>query len=215
MNTRLNFPYFIYLFDYFSLPINVNFINCFDLSLLNFHIIDCLFRISTFGSNFKVYTHPNVDNPDYKVVFTITRWPGSAPTDCGTSRNKIGITPKPSNNWLKITTTNPTDSSVSTPTGKPSTDYGTMGTTAGLDAEACSKDYAAEISATLIRKADNVNIGSVRCYTNIVISNTNEQPIIKASSLTQFNINTQTVPEDALRKSLHLYPCLHLIPVPN
>ena len=163
------------------------------------------YYLATFGSNFKVYTHPNVDNPDYKVVFTITRWPGSAPTDCGTSRNKIGITPKPSNNWLKITTTNPTDSSVSTPTGKPSTDFGTMGTTAGLDAEACSKDYAAEISATLIRKADNVNIGSVRCYTNIVISNTNEQPIIKASSLTQFNINTQTVPEDALRKSLYSY----------
>ena len=96
-----------------------------------------------FGALFKVISHENVDTKDYEVVFSVSRWPGSAPTDCSTSRSPTGLLSKPSNNWLTIATT----------TGlKPSAYSGAMGTNAGLDAEACTNDYAAEISATLKRK---------------------------------------------------------------
>jgi len=77
-----------------------------------------------------------------------------------------------------------------------------MGTTTALDAEACSHDYAAQLSVKLIRKSDNKELGEISCYTNIVIGNVNERPTILSSSLVTKSVTEDKLPGFAIGSKL-------------
>ena len=77
-----------------------------------------------------------------------------------------------------------------------------MGTNRALDAEACTRDYAAQVSVKLIRKSDNAELGEINCYTNIVIGNVNERPTILTSSLVTKSVTEDKLPGFAIGSKL-------------
>ena len=139
---------------------------------------------SEFGEPFTVDVQDSLDNSDYRVDFSIERWPGSAPSGCGASRSDKGLASEPSDNWLFVQTS---------AGAKPSECSGKLGTSKPLDAEACTTDFAAAVSATVFKINGNSTLGKITCYTNIRLANQNENPTILSSSL-----QTREVAEDKL-----------------
>ena len=152
--------------------------------------------VASFGDQFQVTPHGTMDNTNYGVTFSITRWPGNAPTDCAVGRSKVGLGAAPSNNWLSIQSSSSCTGVAYQSSCKPSLVAQQLNTDTGLDAEACILDYAAQVTATL--KKNGANVGQVSCYINIVIGNVNEAPSILTNSIYDRAVDETNLPGFAI-----------------
>ena len=157
--------------------------------------------VANFGDQFKITPHDTMDNTNYGVTYSITRWPGSAPTDCALSRSKVGLSAAPSNNWLSILPA--TGSGANSCTGaqfqngcKPSLVSKQLNTDTGLDAEACTLDFASQVTATLT--TSGISVGTVSCYINIIVGNVNEGPSILTNSISDRAVDETSLPGFAI-----------------
>ena len=149
--------------------------------------------VSAFGDEFSVTPHSTMDTSVYSIQYSITRWPGNAPTDCSVGRSKVGLVSAPSNNWLSMSSTSPLANKPSLYTSKLATDT-------GLDAESCTLDYAAQVTASLTKSGNSV--GSVSCYVNIIVGNVNESPSILTNSISNHAVDETSLPGSAIGSPL-------------
>ena len=151
---------------------------------------------ASFGGQFKVTPHDTMDNQNYGVLFSITRWPGNAPTDCSGGRSKVGLGTEPSNNWLSVLSNSSCSGAVMQSGCKPSLVAKRLNTNAKLDAEACTLNYATQVTATLMH--NGASVGQVSCYVNIVVSNVNEPPSVVTSSVSDRAVDETSLPGFAI-----------------
>ena len=145
---------------------------------------------ASFGAEFSITPHSTMDTAAYSVVYAITRWPGNAPTDCSVGRAKVGLSTAPSNNWLSIPSTSSPGET------KPSEYTSRLNTNTGLDAESCTLDYAAQVTAKMMH--NGAVVGEVSCYINVVVGNVNEAPSILTNSIGDRAVDETKLPGFAI-----------------